>query len=187
MTRMRGVDPFPELWARRTTLVFEEEEETLEVLSLADLVAAKKTQRDKDGPMVRRLVDVNYLTYRNEPTPERVAFWLRELRTPELLVEAAEAHPDAAARHLTPAWGDVVYADREAFSTASQSPFSRGGERQSRLRRHQNGHRMTRPVTPGARLLDTVRRRLASRVTIMVGCIRPALRRVNGEQVGQAL
>lgn len=91
MTRLRGVDPFPRLWARRTTFVFEDE--TLDVLSLPDLVAAKKTQRDKDWPMIRRLVDVNYLAHREEPTPERVAFWLRELRSPELLVEAARAHP----------------------------------------------------------------------------------------------
>lgn len=94
MTRMRGVDPFPRLWARRTTFTFGDE--TLEVLSLPDLVAAKKTQRDKDWPMVRRLVDVNYLTHRDDPTPERIGFWLRELRTPELLVEAAREHTGAA-------------------------------------------------------------------------------------------
>ena len=95
MTRMRGVEPFSRLWGRRTTFSFDDE--TLEVLSLPDLVAAKKTQRDKDWPMLRRLVDANYLTHRDEPTPERVSFWLRELRSPELLVEAAERHPDAAA------------------------------------------------------------------------------------------
>lgn len=59
MTRMRGVAPFQELWSRRTT--FEIADEVLEVLSLPDLVASKKTQRDKDWPMVRRLVEVNYL------------------------------------------------------------------------------------------------------------------------------
>jgi hypothetical protein len=89
---MRGVAPFPELWERRTTFAFEDE--TLEVLSLPDLVAAKKTQRDKDWPMIRRLVDVNYLNHRDEPTPERVLFWLRELRSPELLMEAARSHAD---------------------------------------------------------------------------------------------
>jgi hypothetical protein len=93
MTHMRGVASFPELWARRTTLVFEDE--TLEVMALPDLVMAKKTQRDKDWPMIRRLVDVNYLTHQDEPTPERIRFWLRELRSPELLVEAAQAHADA--------------------------------------------------------------------------------------------
>jgi hypothetical protein len=92
MSHMRGVAPFPELWERRTTFAFEDE--TLEVLSLPDLVAAKKTQRDKDWPMIRRLVDVNYLNHRDEPTPERVLFWLRELRSPELLMEAARSHAD---------------------------------------------------------------------------------------------
>jgi hypothetical protein len=92
MAHMRGVAPFPELWARRTTLIFEDDE--LEVMALPDLVAAKKTQRDKDWPMIRRLVDVNYLSHRDEPTEERVLFWLRELRTPELLVEVAQAHAD---------------------------------------------------------------------------------------------
>ena len=96
MTRMRGVEPFPDLWSRRTT--FEFGDEKLEVLSLPDLVAAKKTQRDKDWPMVRRLVDVNYLTHRADPTPQRVVFWLRELRTPELLVEAVADHPGVAER-----------------------------------------------------------------------------------------
>ncbi|MFY9823160.1 MAG: hypothetical protein WAM82_17390 [Thermoanaerobaculia bacterium] len=92
MTHMRNVAPFPELWARRTTLVFLDE--PLDVMALPDLVAAKKTQRDKDWPMIRRLVDVNYLSYREELTPERIRFWLRELRTADLLVEAARAHAD---------------------------------------------------------------------------------------------
>jgi hypothetical protein len=65
-------------------------------MALPDLVAAKKTQRDKDWPMIRRLVDANYLNHRHEPTPERVHFWLRELRTPELLIEAVNAHREAA-------------------------------------------------------------------------------------------
>jgi len=96
MTRMRGVDSFPRLWKRRTTFSFDDE--TLEVLSLPGLVAAKKTQHDKDWPMLRRLVDASYLTHREEPTPERVRFWLRELRTPELLIEVAERHPEAIAQ-----------------------------------------------------------------------------------------
>ena len=94
MTQMRGVASFSELWERRTTFAFEDE--TLEVMALPDLVTAKKTQRDKDWPMIRRLVDVNYLNHRDEPTPERIVFWLRELRTPDLLVEAARAHGEAA-------------------------------------------------------------------------------------------
>ena len=94
MAHMRGVAPFPELWARRTTLIFEEE--ALEVMALPDLVAAKKTQRDKDWPIIRRLVEVNYLSHRDNPPEERILFWLRELRTPEILVEVVQAHADLA-------------------------------------------------------------------------------------------
>ena len=97
MSRMRGVAPFPELWKRRTTMSLGDGE-TLDVLSLPDLVASKKTQRDKDWPMIRRLVDVSYMTGRDEATPERVVFWLSELRTPELLVEAARRWPEVVAQ-----------------------------------------------------------------------------------------
>jgi hypothetical protein len=89
MTKMRGVDTFAKLWRRRTTMIFEEGTKC-EIMSLPDLVQAKKTQRDKDWPMVRRLVEVNYFANCERPGPEQIRFWLRELRTPELLIELAE-------------------------------------------------------------------------------------------------
>lgn len=89
MTKMRGVDPFPKLWSRRTTLSIDDG--TIELMSLPDLVRAKKTQRDKDWPMVRRLVEVNYFENREDPTRAQISFWFLELRTPELLVELAKA------------------------------------------------------------------------------------------------
>jgi hypothetical protein len=55
-----GVDPFDRLWERRTTFFLPKLSE-VGVLSLPDPVAAKKTQRHKDWPMVRRLVDAGYL------------------------------------------------------------------------------------------------------------------------------
>lgn len=91
MSKMRGVDAFPSLWERRTTAELPWMGE-VEIMGLPDLVAAKKTQRDKDWPMVRRLVEANYFAFRDEATPERVMFWLKELRTPGLLVEAAGEH-----------------------------------------------------------------------------------------------
>jgi len=100
MSRMRGVAPFPALWDRRTTLQLTLEGEPaldVDVLSLPDLVAAKKTQRDKDWPMIRRLVEANYFSLRAEPTPARIEFWLSELRTPVLLAECAGAYPTEAA------------------------------------------------------------------------------------------
>jgi hypothetical protein len=94
MSVMRGVDPFPQLWDRRTTL--ELPEGAVDVLNIADLVKAKKTQRDKDWPMIRALVEAHYAQNRNEPSLESVEFWLQEARTPELLIELAEQHPAAA-------------------------------------------------------------------------------------------
>ena len=52
MTKMRGVDPFPKLWRRRTTTVLEDGTKC-DLLSLPDLVRAKKTQLYKDWPMLR--------------------------------------------------------------------------------------------------------------------------------------
>lgn len=97
MARLRGVDPFSELWARRTTWDLPEGF-SIDSLSLPDLVASKKTQRDKDWPMIRRLVEVSYDEGFASPTPEQIEFWLRELRTPDILAECVNRFPDDARR-----------------------------------------------------------------------------------------
>ena len=85
MSKMRGCDGFAELWERRTTL--EDADGTVfELLGIEDLIRAKKTQRDKDWPMIRRLVDAHYDEFQSEPNEDRVRFWLRESRTPEVLI-----------------------------------------------------------------------------------------------------
>lgn len=99
MSRMRGVAPFPELWERRTTLA-DAEGASYELLSLPDLVQAKKTQRDKDWPMIRRLMEADYLAGRGEARPERVSFWLQELRTASLLIELCAVRPAVVAPHV---------------------------------------------------------------------------------------
>ena len=95
MAVMRGVDPFPKLWERRTTLAIDDTE--VDLLSLPDLVKAKKTQRAKDWPMLQRLLEAHWFHNRFNPTPERIDFWLRECRTPEILLELADLFPDEAA------------------------------------------------------------------------------------------
>ncbi len=93
MTTMRGCEGFQQLWDRRTTI--EDVEGVIyELLGIEDLVKAKKTQRDKDWPMVRRLVDAHYDQNRDDPTESRVRFWLRESRTPEVLIRVAAEHPE---------------------------------------------------------------------------------------------
>lgn len=73
MSKLRGVDEFARLWERRTTAVGAGGE-TYELLSLPDLVAAKKTQRDRDWPMIRRLVEASYAGAQLEPTQAQVVF-----------------------------------------------------------------------------------------------------------------
>jgi hypothetical protein len=95
MSKMRGVDPFPDLWERRTTL--QTPDGTIcDLLSLPDLVLAKKTQRDKDWPMIRRLVEAHYFENETAPNSDQIDFWFRELRTPSLLMDAARVWPEAA-------------------------------------------------------------------------------------------
>jgi hypothetical protein len=95
MSKMRGVDPFPELWERRTTL--QTPDGTIcDLLSLPDLVLAKKTQRDKDWPMIRRLVEAHYFENLAAPNSYQIDFWFRELRTSSLLIDSARAWPEAA-------------------------------------------------------------------------------------------
>jgi hypothetical protein len=89
MSKMRGVDSFSKLWSRRTTLAMDDGK--IELMSLPDLVQAKKTQRDKDWPMLRRLIEVNYFANRENPKREQIRFWFLELRTPDLLIELAAA------------------------------------------------------------------------------------------------
>jgi hypothetical protein len=96
MSYMRGVAPFYDLWERRTILADSEGTEYA-VLSLPDLVRSKKTQRDKDWPMIRRLLEADYRNRRENPSEADVQFWLLELRTPELLVEVARDFPTSAA------------------------------------------------------------------------------------------
>jgi len=97
MSRLRGVERFAALWRRRTTISLPDGF-SFNILSLPDLVRAKKTQRDKDWPMVRRLMEAHYFQHRDHPTPARIRFWAFELRSPELLIEVARRHRRACER-----------------------------------------------------------------------------------------
>ena len=119
MSKMRGVDPFPDLWERRTTL--ETQDGTVcDLLSLPDLVLAKKTQRDKDWPMIRRLVEAHYFQNKDDPNCDQIDFWFRELRTPILLMDSARTWPDAANREsiARPLLVFAISSDESALTTA---------------------------------------------------------------------
>jgi hypothetical protein len=118
MAVMRGVAPFPELWERRATLELESGA-AFELLSLPDLVLAKKTQRDKDWPMIRRLLEAHYSENRLRPTQGQIRFWFRESRTPSMLIGLAREYPLLAAEaraarpllDLAVAGGEVALAE----------------------------------------------------------------------------
>jgi hypothetical protein len=107
MSKLRGVDDFEQLWARRTAI--ETEGQVVDMMGLEDLVLAKKTQRNKDWPMIQRLVEESYFQGVGQPS-----FWLQELRTPELLIEVALAHPETAHRSPRPAVNAALAGDRDA-------------------------------------------------------------------------
>lgn len=90
MSKMRGVDPFDQLWQRRTTI--DADGSKIDLMSLPDLVRAKKTQRAKDWPMIARLVEASYFAHSAHPTEEQLDFWLRELRTPGILIDLASSY-----------------------------------------------------------------------------------------------
>ena len=97
MSKMRGVAPFATLWKRRQEMVLPGVGR-IALLSLPDLVRAKKTQRDKDWPMIRRLIEADIARAPAKVSAARVRFWLQECRTYELLRDLGLAHPRVAAQ-----------------------------------------------------------------------------------------
>lgn len=97
MSVLRGCEDFATLWQRRET-ISSRELGRINLLALPDLVTAKKTQQDKDWPMIRRLLEADYFRHRRNPKPGQIDFWLHELRTPELLVELVRRRRASARR-----------------------------------------------------------------------------------------
>lgn len=96
MTRLRAMPEFQVLWERRTTFVDGAGVE-YHLLCIPDLVRAKKTQRSKDWPVIELLVTIHYREHGNAVSNDRIDFWLREARTPELLGDLCRRFPTQAA------------------------------------------------------------------------------------------
>ena len=97
MTKLRDLPEFRELWERRT-VIGDAEGHEFHLLSVPDLVRAKKTQRAKDWPVIETLVAIHYRENAENPLPAWLDFWLSEARSPELLVELVARFPAGAAR-----------------------------------------------------------------------------------------
>ena len=95
MTRHRCLPEFSVMWARRTVAAADFET-TFDIMAVEDLVQAKKTQREKDWPMIAALVDAHQHTFASDASPARIDFWLREARTPELIAELCRRFPAEA-------------------------------------------------------------------------------------------
>jgi hypothetical protein len=91
MAKMRGCQGFRQLWARRTIVRITGVGE-IGLLSLADLVRAKKTQREKDWPMIGRLIEADIARYYPFAAKEKLIFWLNECRTPFWLMKLADEY-----------------------------------------------------------------------------------------------
>jgi hypothetical protein len=92
MTRLRDLPDFQTLWNRRTTIA-DDDGNVFELLAVEDLVQAKKTQREKDWPVISALVEGHYHQHHASPTAERIRFWLCEFRTAERLSELVARFP----------------------------------------------------------------------------------------------
>jgi hypothetical protein len=119
MTRLRGLPDFATLWERRT--VFQDDAgNEFNLLSIPDLVQAKKTQRSKDWPVIELLVTIHHRENAAAPRADWIEFWLREALTPELLHDLALRFP-AETRALLPVRPLLTHAftgDFDAMRTA---------------------------------------------------------------------
>ena len=118
MGRLRGVEDFTGLWERRVEIDLLEVGRVT-VMAVEDLVVAKKTQRDKDWPMIRRLVEADFYREGLKAPADKLQFWLAECRTPEILHALSEEYPEftlekAEKRPLLRAalTGDIAEIDR---------------------------------------------------------------------------
>ncbi len=92
MSRLRGLVPFDQLWNRRT-VIGDEDGNEFHLLSVPDLVLAKKTQRARDWPVIETLVSIHYRENSLNPQAAWIEFWLTEARSPELLMELVARFP----------------------------------------------------------------------------------------------
>ena len=113
---MRGCDDFEMIWERRTTIQ-DAEGAIYELLGIEDLVSEKDTARQRladDPAACRRSLHQN----RDEPTEARVRFWLRESRTPEMLIRVAAENPEITQQmiQVRPLLTETLAASRTALA-----------------------------------------------------------------------
>lgn len=92
IAKLRGCDPFSKLWERKKTVSINKGI-TIDIIGLADLVKSKKTQRDKDWLMLKRLVENDIFLNKKNPSIERVKWWFLQSRNPDFLIALGGKYP----------------------------------------------------------------------------------------------
>ena len=89
ISKLRGCEPFEKLWQRRNKVILKKDGIVIDVIGLRDLVQSKKTQRDKDWLMLKRLVENDIVLNKAHPSDDQVRWWLLESRNPDSLIMLA--------------------------------------------------------------------------------------------------
>jgi len=100
ISKLRGCDPFDKLSERKNVISLEGGN-TIDVLGLQDLVQSKKTQRDKDWLMLKRLVYNDIIIRKYNAPKGHILWWLEECRDPDLLIELVNKYPKLSEECLT--------------------------------------------------------------------------------------
>ena len=82
------------IWRRR--VVFDFDFGPVSVVALEDLIATKKTQRDKDWATIGMLIEADMVAHQATAADDHVALWIREARDADMLIELASAYPRMA-------------------------------------------------------------------------------------------
>ena len=99
MAKLKGCDPFEKLWERRYTISLEDEL-SIDIIRLKDLVQCKKTKRDKDWFMLKRLVKNDILMHNYEAPVEHIQWWFQECRDAALLIDLAKKYPEIVRKNF---------------------------------------------------------------------------------------
>ena len=91
MAKLRGCDEFDTLWKRRKRLSIERGL-TINIIGLRDLVRSKKTQRDKDWLMLKRLVNNDIILKKYKAAAGRIGWWFGECTDTGMLVDLARRY-----------------------------------------------------------------------------------------------
>lgn len=125
ISKLRGCDSFEKLWKRRK-IVYLGNRITIDVIGLKDLIQSKKTQRDKDWFMLRRLVENDIILNKN-PKEKQIKWWLLESREPNSLIRLARENPEIAKECVAkrPLLSSAIASDAENLNLLLQGEEQR--------------------------------------------------------------